>query len=104
MDTEHYKQKLEEELKVVEKELGELSHEDIDETATEKDELADRMEEHGEAVAEKEALAARKMEIEAALARIDIGTYGQCTVCHQPIEKERLDANPAAATCVAHAK
>lgn len=38
--------------------------------------------------------------VDAALARIDDGTYGQCTVCHRPIAAERLEVVPWAATCV----
>lgn len=39
--------------------------------------------------------------VEAALARLDDGTYGQCTVCHRAIPDERLEVVPWAATCVA---
>jgi len=39
--------------------------------------------------------------VEAALARIAEGTYGQCTVCHRAIVAERLEVVPWAATCVA---
>jgi RNA polymerase-binding protein DksA len=39
-------------------------------------------------------------EIDAALARIDAGTYGACTNCHQPIAAERLEALPWAAHCI----
>ena len=39
--------------------------------------------------------------VDAALARIAEGTYGQCTVCHRTIVAERLDVVPWAATCVA---
>lgn len=38
--------------------------------------------------------------IEAAEARLDDGTYGTCTGCGSPISAERLEALPAAATCV----
>ena len=37
--------------------------------------------------------------IEAALARINHGTYGVCTVCKQPIFKARLDAVPWTHLC-----
>lgn len=40
--------------------------------------------------------------IVAALARIDAGTFGVCEVGGEKIEAERLDANPAARTCIAH--
>ena len=38
--------------------------------------------------------------IDAALARLDAGTYGQCTSCRKPIAPERLDARPWAALCI----
>ncbi|MDD7937976.1 TraR/DksA C4-type zinc finger protein [Actinomycetospora lutea] len=39
-------------------------------------------------------------EIDAALARVDAGTYGVCERCGRPIAPERLEARPAARTCV----
>ena len=39
--------------------------------------------------------------VEAALARIEDGTYGRCTACHQPIDPDRLHALPWAALCIA---
>jgi len=38
--------------------------------------------------------------VEAALQRIDDGTYGSCTSCGRPIPEERLEVLPWAATCV----
>jgi len=102
MNTEDFKQKLDEELETVMQELAELGHEDIDETATESDELADRMEEHGENIAEKAALVLRKKELVAALARIKNGTYGLCEECGEKIDEDRMEANPAASTCSVH--
>jgi DnaK suppressor protein len=43
-------------------------------------------------------------EIEAALGRIDDGTYGICVTCGQPIATERLEAVPYAARCVEDAR
>lgn len=40
-------------------------------------------------------------EIDAALARIDAGTYGICAVCGEPIPEERLAAVPYATLCLA---
>jgi RNA polymerase-binding transcription factor DksA len=37
--------------------------------------------------------------IEAALQRIEAGTYGSCANCGAPIEPERLNAIPAAPLC-----
>lgn len=39
-------------------------------------------------------------EIDAALARIDAGTYGACVDCGQPIAESRLAAVPSAARCI----
>ncbi len=43
-------------------------------------------------------------QIRAALTRIDNGTYGQCVVDGEPIEKARLDALPWAPFCLKHAE
>ncbi|SOE02150.1 TraR/DksA family transcriptional regulator [Blastococcus haudaquaticus] len=40
-------------------------------------------------------------EIDAALARIEAGTYGRCTGCQREIPEERLELRPFAGTCVA---
>lgn len=39
--------------------------------------------------------------VEAALTRIDEGTFGKCTGCGQPIEFARLEVLPQAPTCIA---
>jgi DnaK suppressor protein len=43
-------------------------------------------------------------EIDAALKRIDDGTYGTCRVCGKPIGAERLEARPWATTCIDDAR
>jgi len=43
---------------------------------------------------------ARVGEIDAALGRVDAGTYGTCEVCQQPIPHARLEAVPEATLCV----
>lgn len=40
--------------------------------------------------------------IDAALARIDDGTWGVCEVCGKAIDDERLEARPEATTCRDH--
>jgi len=40
-------------------------------------------------------------ETEAALARLDAGTYGRCVHCREAIAPERLEALPATRYCVA---
>jgi DnaK suppressor protein len=39
-------------------------------------------------------------EVDAALARIEQGTYGTCAVCGEPISEERLAAVPYATLCL----
>lgn len=41
-------------------------------------------------------------EVDAALSRMDDGTYGLCEVCHQPIENDRLISDPLARLCLEH--
>jgi DnaK suppressor protein len=41
-------------------------------------------------------------EIDAALARIDAGTWGTCEVCGRQIDAERLEARPRAVRCLEH--
>jgi DnaK suppressor protein len=40
------------------------------------------------------------VEIDAALARVQAGTYGVCASCGRPIAPARLEARPTAATCI----
>ncbi|MDQ3127504.1 MAG: TraR/DksA family transcriptional regulator [Chloroflexota bacterium] len=39
-------------------------------------------------------------DVEAAIARLDDGSYGDCVRCGRPIAPERLDALPSAAHCI----
>jgi DnaK suppressor protein len=41
-------------------------------------------------------------EVEQALKRIELGTYGKCVVDGEPIPEKRLEAMPWAARCVKH--
>ena len=41
--------------------------------------------------------------VENALSRIENGTYGECEVCGEPIEEQRLEALPYATLCMDHA-
>jgi len=114
MEIQDLKHKLEDELIVLEGELRDLGWEnpqtgeweatggDIDSTATEEDELADRQEQFGINQAEVAPLETRWKEVKEALRKMDEGLYGVCDVCGEKIEEDRLDANPAARTCVLH--
>lgn len=110
----HFKNKLDAELKLVENELKELGWKnpttgeweatggDIDASATESDELADKQEEYEERREEIEPLEARWSDLKLALDKIDEGGFGTCEADGEPIEEDRLEANPAARTCKAH--
>src|SRR5438034_9776090 len=47
-------------------------------------------------------LSALLNEVDAALERFESGTYGLCEVCHDPVETDRLIANPLARFCLDH--
>lgn len=63
---------------------------------------ADQMEEFGNNAAILADLEHRYNDVIAALARIENGTYGICTVSGDPIEEDRLEADPAAPTSKVH--
>jgi RNA polymerase-binding transcription factor DksA len=111
--TAHLKQKLEAELVRVEGELKDLGWEDtqgqweadageIDTTATQQDEIADRIEAFEERGGEMDALEVQWKNIKRALEKIEAGEYGICEVSGEEIEADRLEANPSARTCVLH--
>lgn len=117
MDTQHFKEKLEAERLQIEGELksaGRLVNEetgDWEGAAPEMDtmppqaewtEAADKIEEFETNRDITEKLEIRWKEIKHALEKIDRGTYGTCEVSGEEIEKDRLEANPAARTCTAH--
>lgn len=41
-------------------------------------------------------------QVDAALGRVSAGTYGTCEICKQPIEDDRLHADPLARSCASH--
>jgi phosphoserine phosphatase RsbU/P len=41
-------------------------------------------------------------EVDAALERLSVGSYGLCETCHDPIESDRLIADPLARFCLDH--
>lgn len=66
-------------------------------------ETADRMEELATNVPLVEELESRLKDVKDAAKKIDEGTYGICEKGGEEIDFDRLEANPAARTCVAHA-
>ncbi|HYF10249.1 MAG TPA: TraR/DksA C4-type zinc finger protein [Candidatus Paceibacterota bacterium] len=116
IDTARFKSVLEKELALVEKELLSVARRNPDsptdweakpadyDTPPGDDTVdqADVVEEFGNNAGIVKQLEIRYNEIKDALRRLEEGTYGVCRVCNAPIEEARLEANPAAATCLAH--
>ncbi len=63
---------------------------------------ADVVEEWNERRAIVAQLETRFNNIKRALKKIEGGTFGTCEISGEPIEEDRLAANPAARTCKAH--
>lgn len=115
IDTNLFKNKLEEELVLVEKQLNELGRinpdnkadweaepAQIDTDSADENETADNIEEFETNTAILKDLEIRYNDIKSALTKIEEGKYGICEISGAPIEKDRLEANPAARTCKAH--
>lgn len=117
-DISYYKTKLEEEKAALQKELGTVGRvnpdnpKDWEATPPEGDgpepdanDAADRIEGYEENTGILKQLEIRYNEVVAALTKIEKGEkYGICEVSGEEIEEERLDANPAATTCMKHMK
>jgi DnaK suppressor protein len=109
VDTDHFRQKLEEERVRVAAALDNLRSENAGSMDDEVDEshfdnhlgetasvTLDREIDYSLEESEERMLGA----IDAALQRIDDGTYGQCQRCGEQIEPERLEARPWAMLCI----
>jgi len=75
---------------------------DSDTVSADPNDVADRTEEYDTRRAELAALEGRWNDVRDALQKIEGGKYGICEVSGEPIEEDRLEANPAARTCKAH--
>lgn len=62
----------------------------------------ERLEAALERPVEEGQLRALLAEVDAALDRLEQGTYGLCEQCHEPIEAHRLAANPLICYCIDH--
>lgn len=114
IDTNHFKQLLEEEKARLTSELQSVGRinpdnpKDWEPVPTEKgrhadpNEAADDVEAYGENTAITNDLEIRYNNVARALKKIEEGTYGICEIGDHEIEKDRLEANPAARTCKEH--
>ncbi|OHA57468.1 MAG: hypothetical protein A2114_01565 [Candidatus Vogelbacteria bacterium GWA1_51_14] len=113
MDTVKYQAKLEEEKVRLTEELeaiaehrpevpGDWQAKPESSDLSTRDDVAEKFEELEERRATEHTLENRLKEVTNALAKIKAGTFGLCEVGNEPIEEDRLAANPAARTCKAH--
>lgn len=116
IETNYFKGKLEEELALVETELKDVGQKnpnnkadweatppkDFETDNADENETADKIEEYEENTAVLKEIETKYNDIKNALKKIAEGTYGICEISGEPIEKDRLEANPAARTCKLH--
>ena len=112
-NTQHFKELLQTEKARIEKELGTVGRKkNGDWEATETDaatvdtaedgEVADGIEQFETNNAVLHDLEKQLTDVTNALLKIENGTYGVCEISGEPIEQDRLEANPSARTCKAH--
>ncbi len=109
------KQALEKELKIVTDELKTVGRknpdnpkdwealpEKMDTVASDDSDVADSIQAYEGNTAILKELEIRYNNLKNALTRIEEGTYGICKICKKEIEEKRVEANPAAETCMEH--
>jgi len=114
-DLDYFKKKLQKEKTLLEEELKTVGHknpnikggweaspENLDTDSADENEVADKIEGLEENSGILEKLKKQLAEVVSALDRIKNGNYGVCEISGEPIEKERLEANPSAKTCIKH--
>ncbi len=74
------------------------------ELGSEEGENASEVEQFANDLSMTQNLEQRLTQVEAALKRMEDGTYGKCIVGGEEIEEARLQAEPAAETCISHSK
>jgi len=118
LDVVHFQKLLEEERKILLQELGDNGHptgykndweaqpEHQDSQEPDFVDQADNVVDFQRRIASLSELEIRLGEVEKALQKIVLndGTYGICEISDEPIEIERLEANPAAPTSIANMK
>jgi len=115
MELEKLKKRLEEEkmrlttelstIAIPNKEIAgdwEAVREDDPSINTSSDEVAEELENLTERKAAEELLEKQLAKVNLALKKIEENKFGQCEVGNEPIEEDRLEANPTARTCKTH--
>jgi RNA polymerase-binding transcription factor DksA len=99
-DAEHFKGKLLAEKKELEDDLSTVGKIEVD--SADENEVADKLEELEDNNGIASQLESQLNEVKAALERLEKGSYGLCEVCNNPIERERLEANPSSRVSIKH--
>ena len=112
IDTQHFKEKLEEELKILTEELQKIARinplnpndwepipADMDTLEADKNEVSDRIAAFDQNTALVKDLELRFNNTKDALKKIEDGKYGLCEDTDGQIPLARLEANPSAKTC-----
>jgi DnaK suppressor protein len=112
MNIEHFKEKLTKEQERLHKELRAIGRptggdEWVAKDTTQVDpaddtEMADKFEELSLNESVVGNLERQLKDVDHALENIEANNYGICETCNEPIEEDRLEANPSARTCKAH--
>lgn len=114
-DTKFYKDKLEKELELLERELSDIGIQDPKNPSdwipkkpeenislADENDIADTVDDAQINNAIVNDLEIRYNNIKRALEKIEKGTYGICEINNHPISEDRLKANPSARTCKEH--
>jgi DnaK suppressor protein len=115
INTQHFKEKLEEELETLTGELKTIARinpsnsndwepipANMDTDEADKNEVSDRIDAFERNIAVVKDLESRFNTVKKALKKIEDGTYGICEETGDQIPTARLEANPAATTCTEH--
>src|SRR2546423_2437933 len=79
---------------------GSVATVEINYLRSELEQRRDRLQSALRSSSENASLSSLLTEVDAALERMDDGTYGICEACHDPIEKDRLLADPLVQFCL----
>lgn len=114
-DLKSFENKLLEEKRQLEADMNEIGQKDsaspkgweaksgnIEVDNADENEVADKFEQYEGNTGVLDKLETQLAEVNAALERVGNGTYGKCEVCSEPIERERLEANPSARISIKH--
>ena len=115
INTQHFKEKLEAELKIVTEDLQSVARinpsnpndwepipQNLDIQEADKNETSDRRTAFDQNIALVKDLETQFNNIKDALKKIEDGTYGICEKTGEQIPVARLEASPAARTCTEH--